>query len=162
MNTYYKTGGVYRRIVGIFQNQSGTWKPLVKAFVKQGGVWSPAFEYFSPTLTIGNSGTNYGFQNAAYGSVSPQGFKSSAFATRTITELEYSTSLTALFFAMQGSGIVNTDAEFLEIEVNGTIFARGDAVYDAGGGLGNTWRWNGVGSNPIGTSGDIPITVRFL
>lgn len=98
-------------------------------------------------LTVGSGSGQYGFVSGQFGSLTPTEFLSSV-----IIEIAWEDSSDTLIFWVNNAALPNSG--WSTININGTTFLRTSATYSAG-----VWSWSGVSSNPIGTSGTIPVNI---
>jgi hypothetical protein len=97
-------------------------------------------------LTVGDGGTEYGYASGLYGDLTPREFLSAV-----IVQLSWTTS-NSLILWVSNSALPNSG--WSSLNISGTVFLRTSASYASG-----VWTWSGVSSNPIGTSGTIPVNI---
>jgi len=100
------------------------------------------------SLTIGNSGINYGYNNNfPFGSISPDtlSFAGNAFCDVIASDGTY------FYLSSTVGGI--SQSVFTTLNANGTPFASASAAYTTDGVTYTAWAWGG--GNPLGTSGTV-------
>jgi hypothetical protein len=106
----------------------------------------------SYVLTVGSgtiTTTNYGFKAGTFGSLAPTEFLES-----TITSLRWATTVNRLFLNIADD--THDNDGWTSISINGTVFLRSAATYNAG-----LWKWDGVTTNPFGTTAGVIIPVNI-
>lgn len=101
------------------------------------------------TITIGDDGTSYGYQNGVFGSLSATTYSDRGGSTRTILGVVYNTGTGNLVLTLSGA-VSNTNTAFSAIVIGGVLLTRASATYASPSNT--TWTWS-PGSNIIGTSG---------
>lgn len=107
----------------------------------------------SDTVTVGNNGTDFGFQSGVFGSVGDSTFDDAGGNSRTIRGL-YDAANAVLVFVLDGLSVPNTDATFKYIVVNGVVFQRAIMSYTADTGTGDDTGWTG-GAGALPNSGTV-------
>lgn len=102
-------------------------------------------------LTIGVSSGRYGYIVGQAGDLTPTEFLSSV-----IFLIEWDSTNNTLNFAVGNASLPNSG--WSTININGTTFLRTSANFTVDSTFVN-WAWTGVSSNPIGTSGTIPVNI---
>jgi hypothetical protein len=100
------------------------------------------------SLTVGNSGIYYGYNNNfPFGSISPNtlSFAGNAFCDAIVSDGTY------FYLSSTVGGI--SQSVFTTLNANGTPFASASASYTTDGVTYSSWQW--TAANPLGTSGTV-------
>lgn len=89
------------------------------------------------TMTIGSSGSVWGFQSGSFGSLSPT--TSSIYGGATVNRISAS-AFNNTFFGITGTV---SNSGWSTIIINGTSFTRTAASFSTGGGV-SLWTWTGT------------------
>lgn len=161
MQATIKVGGVYRTVLqtGFWVKVAGVWQQVKGGYVKVGGVYQKfhQLESLLGTITVGNSGGQYGYENRTgpYGSLDVTTLQNGYVVKACRWDHLVSG---AIDFALNGNSVPNADATFAAITIAGLgTFNRSAAGYATGTGY-SVWSWtNNNSGSPTGGSAALTV-----